>query len=91
MSRQSNTDGMMTFPSIGVDVTCPNNTFAMEHKIKLKELTDEILGLAEWADSYAETLPEEPRTKLADVSVYLSILSRLIQISDPETLDTIQI
>lgn len=59
--------------------------------MKLKELTNEILGLAEWADSYAETLPKEPRAKLADVYVYLRILSQLIQISDPETLDTIQI
>ena len=59
--------------------------------MKLKELTDEILGLAEWADSYAGTLPEESRTKLADVYVYLRILLQLIQISDPETLDTIQI
>lgn len=59
--------------------------------MKLKELTDEILGLAEWADSYAETLPEESRTKLADVRVYLRILLQIIQISDLETLDTIQI
>ena len=59
--------------------------------MKLKELTDEILDLAEWAYSYAETLPEELRTKLADVHVYLRILLQLIKISDLETLDTIQI
>lgn len=59
--------------------------------MKLKELTDEISDLAEWVDSYAETLPEESRTKLADVYVYLRILFQLIQISDLETLNAIQI
>ena len=46
--------------------------------MNLKELSDEILDLSEWADEYAETLPEEERTKLADICVYLRILQQIL-------------
>ena len=59
--------------------------------MKLKELMEDIKELSNWVNEYAETLPEEDRTKMADAGEYLRILSILIGKSTPELLDEIQI
>ena len=52
---------------------------------------EDIKELSNWVNEYAETLPEEDRTKMADAGEYLRILSILIGKSTPELLNEIQI
>ena len=59
--------------------------------MRLKELIGDIRELSNWANEYAETLPEEDRIKIADAGEYLRILSILIDKSTPEILNEIQI
>lgn len=60
-------------------------------QMRLKELIGDIKELSNWANEYAETLPEEDRIKMADAGEYLRILSILIDKSSPEILNEIQI
>ncbi len=59
--------------------------------MRLKELIGDIRELSNWANEYAETLPEEDRIKMADAGEYMRILSILIDKSTPEILNEIQI
>ena len=60
-------------------------------QMRLKELIGDIRELSNWANEYAETLPEEDRIKMADAGEYMRILSILIDKSTPEILNEIQI